>query len=60
MPDELTRWINRLKERRRNREEIKDVLSEYFESGINRDEEVAQALNLKEEEIKKYRRDYEE
>jgi len=59
MADELTKWINRLKEKRREHEELKETLVEYFESGINRDDEVARVLNMKEEEIKKYRSDYE-
>ncbi len=60
MADELTRWINKLKEKRRNHEDMKEVLVEYFESGINRDEEVARALKMEESEIKKLRQEYEE
>jgi len=60
MADELTRWINRLKEKRRKHEEMKEVLIEYFDTGINRDGEIARALNMEEEEIKKFRKEYEE
>lgn len=59
MADELTRWINKIKERRRNHEEMKDILEDYFESDINRDEDVARALNMEEEEIKRLRKEYE-
>jgi len=59
MADELTRWINKIKERRRNHEEMKDILEDYFESAINRDEDVARALNMEEEEIKRLRKEYE-
>ncbi len=59
MADELTRWINKIKERRRHHEEMKDILEDYFESDINRDEDVARALNMEEEEIKRLRKEYE-
>ena len=59
MPDELTRYINKMKEKRRKHEEMKEVLIEYFDSNINRDDEVARALEIDESEIKKLRRDFE-
>lgn len=59
MNGDISRWINRITERKRRKEEIPYILGEYFESGLNYDEDVAQGLNMKTEEIRMLRNEYE-
>lgn len=41
------------------KEDMKDSLSEYFSTGVNEDEELAQALGCALEDIRRLREEYE-
>lgn len=56
----LSCWINRVLERRRNREELPDFLAEYFSGEISEDDEVARAEGLTAAEMSRMRREFEE
>ncbi|MFY9114367.1 MAG: hypothetical protein WAO23_03880 [Dethiobacteria bacterium] len=58
MVEELTRWANKIKERRRRKEEAPYILAEYFNGGFIFDEEVAGGLDITIDELKKLRSDY--
>ncbi len=55
MPDNISQWINKLLERNRKKDEAPYLLEEYFDSGLNLDEEVAQGLNINLDELRTMR-----
>jgi len=59
MAGHLERWINRVRWRRRNREELNDFLADYFTGEISEDEEIARSEGLTLAEVGRLRRDFE-
>jgi hypothetical protein len=59
MADTISRWINKLEASRRTQSEMKDILADYFSSGINEDQELARSMGLDLSEIDKMRREFE-
>ncbi len=59
MTGSVEQWINQIAARRRNREELKEILAEYFTCGINEDEEIARSIGTSLDEMIKLRRECE-
>lgn len=59
MTDTISRWINKLEASRRTKSEMKDILADYFSSGINEDRELAGSMGLDISEIDQMRREFE-
>ncbi len=59
MGDTISRWINKLETSRRTKAEMKDILADYFSSGINEDRELARSMGLDLSEIQQLRREFE-
>ncbi|HPU00844.1 MAG: hypothetical protein GX890_05920 [Firmicutes bacterium] len=60
MAGPLSRWINKLLLRRRQREEQPYFLAEYFSGEISEDEELASSEGLTPAEMERLRREFEE
>ena len=59
MVEPISRWINKLEASRRTRSEMKEILADYFSSGINEDRELARSMGLDLGEIDQMRREFE-
>lgn len=57
MPEEISRWINKLKEKSIKQDEAPYHLEEYFDSGLNLDDEVARGLNIKLDDLRIMRKE---
>ncbi len=53
-------WFDQAQAKRRTREELKDVLIEYFDSGMDEDVELSRVTGLSLEEVRRLREAYEE
>jgi hypothetical protein len=46
MTGSVEQWVNKIEVRRRNREELREILAEYFTCGFNEDEEIARGTGI--------------
>jgi hypothetical protein len=59
MAESLNSWIDQVQVKRRTQEELKDVLIEYFDSGMDEDDELSRVTGLSLEEVRRLREAYE-
>lgn len=59
MAEPISRWFNKLEASRRTQSEMKEILADYFSSGINEDRELARGMGLDLSEIDQMRCEFE-